>query len=386
MPITTLLFAISMLIGMGGGANISLSMGRGEKEKAQRFIGNGFLFCMAATFIVTVILYAFLEPILIFFGASINVLPYAKTYLRIILFGSTINSVSFCLNRYILSQGFVSISMITMLLNVILNTIFTPLFIFGFGWGIAGAAWGTVIGQIASAGWVFYYLTMGKTPLKLNIKNIKLDFDIIKNIITLGTAPALLQLAISFVQTITNNSLKTYGGDVSMAVMGIVSAISMMVLMPIFGINQGVQPIIGFNYGAKYYDRVKRLLIQTIVTATVVVTSLWLLLMLFTQNVVTLFVQSNDLLMEEGVFAIRTYLLALPVVGFQVIGGSYFQSIGKPVKSLILTLSRQLFFLVPAMLILPLFFGIKGVYYAGPVSDSISTILTAILLAIEIKI
>lgn len=385
MPITTIIFAISMLAGAGGGANISLNMGRGNMQKAEKFIGNGFILGVLISFIVSLFTWLFLDPILVFFGASETVLPYAKTFLRVILLGSTINTISFCLNRYILAQGFAAISMATMLLSVFLNMILSPTFIFVFGWGIAGAAWGSVLGQLAAATWVFYYLIWGKTPLKLKWKYMMPDAGIMKDIIFLGVSPSVLQLAISFVQTITNNSLKAYGGDVSMAVMGIVSAIMMVISMPIFGINQGVQPVIGFNYGAEHYDRVRRLLMQTMATATVVITTLWLILMIFTRHIITIFAPGNEALMNEGIYAIRTYLFALPVVGVQIIGGNYFQSIGKPVHSMLLTLSRQVLLLAPALLILPRFLGLHGVYLSGPVSDLLSTILTAILLIVEIR-
>lgn len=384
-PVTVIIFALAMLAGAGGGTNISLSLGRGERAKAERYVGNGIILGAGLSFAAVMIGLIFSKPILTAFGASDEVLPYAMTYLNISLIGSVFNTAGFCLNRYMLAQGFSTLSMRTNIIGVILNTLLTPLFIFIFGMGIAGAALGTILAQFASFAWTLYCFTAHKVHLNLRRRYLRPHWKTLTEIMRLGVSPGALQLAISLVQLITNNQLKRYGGDTAIAAMGVVSSVSQVLLMPVYGINQGVQPIIGFNYGAKLYHRVKKLLLQAILLATGVSFTLWCGLMLFTHPIVQLFGADNVNLMEEAPKAIRYFLLATPLVGFQVVSATYFMSVGKPRQALILNLSRQVLILIPTVLILPLFFNLQGVYASGATADFISTLMTAAFLGFELR-
>lgn len=385
MPATVIIFSIAMLAGAGGGANISLSLGRGDKEVAERFIGNGLILGSSLSFFVASVFFIFCESILVFFKASDSVLPYAATYLRISLAGSVFNTAAFCLNRYMLAQGFSVLAMRTSVIGVVLNVILTPIFIFVFDMGIAGAALGTILAQLVSFFWTLYCFLSKKVVLRIRLCCLKIDFKVLIRILSLGVSPFALQLAISLVQYVLNTQLGSYGGDTAIAAMGIVSSISQMMLMPIYGINQGVQPIIGFNYGAKLYHRVKKLLFEAILSATAVISLLWIVTMIFTNQIVSLFGSQSTALMIESSTAVRLFLMALPCVGFQVVSATYFMAVGKPKQSLILNLSRQVLLLIPAVLIMPVFFKLNGVYLAGPLADILSTITTATFLWFEFR-
>ena len=385
-PVTTILFSIAMLAGAGGAANISLSLGRGQREKAEEYIGNGVVLSVAISLILSLVFLAFADPILVRFGASVDVLPYARQYLTIMLIGGAINSMGFAISRYILAQGFTTISMVMMFVGVGVNAALAPLFLFGFHMGVGGSALATVIAQCCSAGFALSFFLRGKMPLRLRAVNLRPRWNILVPIVSIGVSPFALQLAMSLVQIIMNNSLQYYGGDIAVAAMGTVMAVSAVVMMPIFGINQGAQPIIGFNYGAQLFGRVRRLLVQAILLATGVIVIIWAVLMLGAEKIILLFGAQNAALMHEGPIAMRYFLLALPVVGFQVVSSNYFQSVGKPAHSLVLSLARQVLLLIPAVLILPRFIGLNGCYLAGPVSDTLSAIITAVFFAFELRL
>lgn len=384
-PIMTLIFAASMLAGVGGAANISLSMGRGDRETAERTIANGAALGMLISLILSLFFYIYNEPLLTLFGASEDVMPYAQDYLNIILLGSALNTFGFCLNRYLLAQGLSTVSMFTMLIGAGMNTVLDPLFIFGFDMGVAGAALATILSQIASMLWVLSFFLRKKTTLHFRLRYLKPNLRIIWGIIAIGISPSALQLAMSLVQVTLNGSLGKYGGDVAISAMGVVSAVSSVLLMPIFGINQGIQPILGFNYGAKLYHRVKKLLFQAIAVATAFMSLSWLVMMLGAESLTRLFGSDNIDLLALAPRAMRIYLAALPLVGFQVISTNYFQAVGKPTHSMAFSLSRQVLFLIPAVLTLPRFFGLTGVFLAGPTADTLAALVTGAFLVRELR-
>ncbi len=387
MPVTVIIFAVAMFAGAGAAANISLSLGRGQKDKAEHYIGNGLVLGTAIALVVSVAFIVFRRALLQAFGATGNAaaaLPYAESYLTVMLLGTTINTFGFCLSRYILAQGFTTVSMMSMFIGVGVNVALAPLFLFVFGWGVAGSAVATVIAQAASTLFSLQYFLRNRMPLSIRLKYLKPDRQIIGQISAIGVAPGSLQLAVAFVQIVLNNSLKNYGGE-AISALSVVNAVSQVLLMPIYGINQGVQPIIGFNYGAKLYHRVRRLLIQAVLTAVGLMTAFWAVLMLDAEGIVRLFGAENEGLIRLGPAAIRMFLLALPLVGFQVVSSNYFQAVGKPTHSLALTMSRQVLFLLPAVLLLPIFMGMNGVFWAGAVADTLSTVMTSIFLAVELR-
>ena len=384
-PVTTILFAVAMLAGAGGAANISLSLGRGERDKAEEYIGNSATLSVIVSALLCIGFAIFADPILIRFGASAAVLPYARSYLLVMLLGGVINTFGFTLSRTILAQGFTTIAMTMMFVSVAVNIVLAPLFLFVFHWGVGGSALATVIAQLSSMLLSLSYYLRHHLPLRLRVKHLRLRWKPLFAIVSIGVSPFAMQLAMSLVQAIMNNSLLKYGGDVAVAAMGTVMAVSSVLMMPIFGINQGAQPIIGYNYGAQLFDRVRRLLVQSILLATVVITVFWGGLMIGAEKAILLFGSQNADLMREGPLAMRLYLLALPVVGFQVVSSNYFQSVGKPAHSLALSLARQVLLLIPAMLILPLWLGIRGVYLAGPVADVLASLSTAVFFVLEMR-
>ena len=383
-PISIIIMAFGMLVGIGAAALISIRLGQQKKEEAEHILGNAFALIIIISLIVTVLGLIFLEPMLLKFGASKDTMPYAKQYITIILIGTVFQSIGFGLNNAIRAEGNPRIAMFTMLIGGVLNTILDPIFIFVFHMGTRGAAIATVISQIVNTIWVLYYFLGGKSVLKIIFKNLRLDAKVVKSIFAIGMSPFSMQLAASLVTIISNKSLVKYGGDYALGAMGAIMSIAMLVLMPIFGINQGCQPIIGYNYGAKRYDRVKHALKLAILAATTITTTGFIIIQLFPKQLISIF--SNDpALIVVGVQGIRIYLFMIPVIGFQIVSSNYFQAIGKAKISIFLGLSRQVILLIPLLFILPRFYELKGVWASAPTSDIISSILTAVFLFVEIR-
>ncbi len=385
LPIMLVIMAFSMLIGIGANSLISIRLGEQRKEEAELILGNALVLLVIIAASISAIGLIFIEPVLRVFGASKEVLPYAKEYMSVILWGTVAQTAGFGMNNFIRAEGNPRTAMLTMLIGAILNTILDPIFIFVFGWGIMGAAAATVLSQVASAVWVLYHFFSGASTLKVHARNLRLKNRIVVKIITLGAAPFLMQLAASVLNAIMNKSLYIYGGDIAVSGMGVVSSITMLILMPIFGINQGVQPIIGYNYGAHKYDRVKKALMLAIAAATTISTIGFVATRLFPTQMVALFNRTDESLLDFGTTAIRTFLIFLPIIGFQIVAANYFQAVGKPKHSALLSLSRQVLILIPALLILPKFFGLNGLLVAGPTADIISSLLTGLLLYRELK-
>jgi len=325
-----------------------------------------------------------LEPMLIKFGASKETLPYAKEYITIILIGAVFQNIGFGLNNTIRSEGNPRVAMFTMLIGGVLNTILDPIFIFVFHMGTRGAAIATVISQAVNTIWVLYYFFGGNSVLKIRYKNLKLDAKVVKSIFAIGMSPFSMQIAASAVTIISNRSLVKYGGDLALGAMGVIMSLVMLVLMPTFGINQGSQPIIGYNYGAKQFTRVKSALKLAILGATVVTTTGFIIVELFPKQLISIFNKEPELI-AIGIHGMRIYLFMLPVIGFQIVSSNYFQAIGKARISIFLALSRQVILLIPLLFILPRFFGLNGVWMSGPSSDALASIITAIFLYVEIK-
>lgn len=383
-PVSTIIMAFGMLIGIGAAALISIRLGQQRKNEADKIMGNAFILIVIIMILLTLVSLVFLEPMLKIFGASDVTLPYAKDYIYIILLGSILQNIGFGLNGIIRSEGNPKVAMLTMLIGAITNMILDPVFIFVFGLGVKGAAIATIIGQALSAIWVVFYFTKGNSVLKLKLKYMKLEMRIIREIFSIGMAPFFMQLAASLVTVISNNALVTHGGDVAVGAMGVISSVSMVILMPIFGINQGAQPIIGYNYGAKSYDRVKKALKYAIIAATTITTIGFLSIQLFSPQIIKLF-NKNPELVSIGTKGLRTYMFMLPVIGFQIVSTNYFQAIGKAKVAMFLSLSRQVITLIPLLLIIPPIFGLNGVWYCGPTADFIASLITAIFLMREIK-
>lgn len=384
-PVMLVQMAFAMLIGLGATALISIRLGERRQEDAETIMSNALGMLVLISFVFTFLGIVFLDPLVRLLGASEAVVPYAHDYLSIILYGTVFQAVGFGLNHMIRAQGNPKIAMATMLIGAITNTILDPIFIFGFGWGVKGAAFATVLSQLLSAIWVLAFFLQGKGQLRLDLSQIhKISWPIVGQIVSIGFAPFAMQLAASLQNLILNQSLANYGGDIAISAMGIVLSLNTLFLMPIFGINQGAQPIIGFNYGAKQYARVKQTLFYAVIGATSIVTLGFLATRLFPTQLVSLFGSGDAQLMELGSQAIKTVMLMFPVIGLQIVGANYFQAVGKPKKAAILSLSRQFLLLIPLILILPPIWGLTGVFLAFPFSDVGSTIITGILLRREL--
>lgn len=383
-PITLAIMAFGMLIGFGATAVISIRLGQQRREEAQRIVGNAFVLLVGIGLLITFLCYLFMDSLLVVLGASPDVLPYAKQFLRVLLIGVVFQSVGFGMNNFIRAEGNPKIAMYTMILGAVLNTVLNPIFIFGFGLGVAGSALATVIAQFVTAVWVLYYFLSNRSLLKLKARDFKLEWTAVRDTLAIGLSPFSMQIAGSLVTLFFNKSLAVHGGDLAIAAFGIITSISMLIFMPVFGIGQGAQPIMGYNYGARNYARVKQTLKLAILGATGVMCLGFLLAELFPTAIMTLFSSDQDLI-PVGARGLRVYLLMLPIVGFSVTVVGYFQATGKPRKSLFLSLSRQLIFLVPMVWLLPKFLGLTGIWLAAPVSDIASTALTVLWLRRDLK-
>lgn len=385
MPVTSIITGLGMLIGIGTSASISLSFGSGKRKLAQKYLGNGLTAIIIISLIVAIFGNVFATGILGIFGASENTMPYALAYIRPLMIGTICNLCAFGLNHSINSDSNPKIAMSTMLIGAIINIVLDPIFIFVLGLGIQGAAYATVISQFVAGCWVIYYFTKSsKSTIKLNKEDMMLNGEIIKKILMIGLAPFCMQVAGSIVQVIANNALMTYGGDLAIGAMAVITSVCTIFIMPIFGLNQGAQPIIGYNYGAKKYDRVKKTYLYGLIACTAVLLLSWIFIVMLPEKAIGMF-NNDPMLTDIAVNGIRVYLFVLPLIGVQMTASNYYQAIGKPKKSMLLGLSRQVLMLIPAFLILPKFMGLEGVWLAGPIADGIAVILSGVIIIREMR-
>ena len=384
MPVMTIILAFGMLIGIGAATNISIKLGQGKKDEAEKLIGNSITLSVIVGLIIMAIGLLFGDQILKVFGASEDSLEYAKAYINIILIGTVFNLIGFVFNITIRGDGNPKLSAKIMVVGCLLNIILDAVFIFVVNMGIGGAALATIISQFITAIWGLSYYIKGKSNLKLNKSNLKLDKSLVYTIIVIGAAPFAMQIAASGVQVISNNALRTYGGDLAIGAMATINSIIMMVGLPIVGISQGAQPIIGFNYGCKKYDRVEQTLKLATIASTIGLTIGWVVVQLYPEAIVSMFNRDSELV-NISVDGIRKYLFMMPLIGMSMIGSNYIQSIGNAKQSMFLGLLRQVILLVPMMLILPKFLGLDGVWFSQPVADVISFIITFIVVNKEVK-
>lgn len=388
MPISLILMAFGMLIGIGGNTLVSIRLGQDRKEDAERIAGNSIVLLLLVSVVIGIVGLIFLEPLLLSFGASEANLGYAMDYLRIILYGAPFQVLGFGMNNFIRGEGNPKIAMTTMLIGAAINIVLDPILIIWLNMGVKGAALATIISQAISAAWVMKFFISGDSILNIKKEYLKLKASIIKEIVSLGFAPFSMQVAASLVTILLNTNLQKHGGDLATSSMGIIQSLTMLILMPMFGINQGSQPIIGFNYGAKNYDRVKETLRYAVFSAVGIGTFGLVLTQLFPIQLFKLFMGTGDSLdqiTKIGVPGMRIYLSMLPLIGFQVVGSNYFQATGKPTQSAFLSLSRQVLVIIPVLIFLPRILGLNGVWLAAPISDIIATILTAIFLIKDLK-
>jgi len=384
-PIMLIMMAFGMLIGMGAGVRISINLGKKDFKRAELVLGNAVVLIIVTAILVTALGFIIKAPMLRLFGAGQDTVQYANDYLNIILIGTLFNMLGFSLNNLIRSEGNAKIAMFSMIISAGANIILDPIFIFVFDMGVAGAAWATIISQFILCIWVLAHFRSNRSVIKLHKANLTIVPEIFIYIITIGFAPFAMQIAASMVQGTMNTQLVKYGGDLAVGAMGIINSMAMFMVMAIIAINMAAQPIIGFNYGAKNYRRVRETLKTGILAATMISIVGWVLVELFPGAIIRIFNHDNAELMNLGRPGIRILLAALPIVGFQIITGNYFQSIGKAKIAALLSLLRQVILLIPALLILPGYLGLTGVWLSNPVSDTLSAFIVSFFLFRELK-
>ena len=391
-PLSTICMAITLTISIGTASRFSLSLGRKETEAAARTVGSGL--CLMAVFGISYALLVelFLEPLLWAFGATENIFPYAVEYTRITALGMPLIVLTNGISNSARADGSPLYSMVVMVIGAIINTILDPLFIFVLHWGVAGAAWATIIGQAISCLYALRYVRRFRR-IRLEKRHFVLSLKELSATAVMGMSAGLTQVAITFVQIVMNRSLvyygarSVYGADIPLAASGIVMKVNAIVLSVIIGINQGMQPIVGFNYGAKKYGRVRAVYCLAVGCELVITVLGWLVFQFCPRQVLSLFGSGENevLYFEFAVLFMRTFLLLLPLAGIQMISSNFFSAIGKPVRGALLSLTRQVFFLIPLILVLPRFWGIRGIMYSAPCADAASFVTVMFFIGHELR-
>lgn len=375
-PFMNLSAAFGAAIGLGASTLMSVKLGQKDYRTAENILGNTITLNIIIGVTFGVVCLMFLDPILRFFGASDQTIVYARDYMEIILLGNAITHLYFGMNSALRSASKPRHAMYATMFTVVLNTILDPLFIWTFGLGIRGAAYATVLSQLVALIWQFWIFSNPKELIRLKRGIYSLRGDLVKNIIGIGISPFSMNVCACMVVIFINNQLVRFGGDMSVGAYGIANRIVFIFLMFVMGINQGMQPIAGYNYGAQKLDRMMQVVKLSIIAATVIMILGWFLAMLAPRQCVSLFTTDQHLI-DTTVHGMRIMMVMLPIVGYQMVITNFFQCIGKVKISIFLSLSRQLLFLLPALALLPIWFGLDGVWLAQPVSDLIASVVTA---------
>lgn len=380
-PIMLIIMGFGMLIGIGAGVLVSINLGKHNMNKAESVLGSSFLLMILVSILITVIGFSIKGAMLNSFGATAETIQYANDYLNIILAGTVFQVVGFSLNNIIRAEGNAKIAMVSMIISAGTNMVLNPIFIFGFGMGVKGSAYATVISMMVLTVWVLLHFRSSKSVIRLRLENIRFNWKILLEIIAIGMAPFFMQIANSIVQGLINTKLIAFGGDLAVGAMGIVNSVATLIVMSIVAINMATQPIISFNYGAKSYSRVKDTLRLAIISATVISILAFIMVETIPDSIVKLFNSTDPGLLAFGVDGLRLALLALPFIGFQVVTGNFFQSMGNAKIAVLLTLLRQVIILIPLLFILPNHFGLQGIWMSMPISDFCSAIIVVFFLA-----
>jgi len=383
MPIMILSMAFGMLIGFGGSAALSLYLGQKDLSRAEKVLGNSLTLTLGLGLAVTVLGLVFLDPLLKLLGATAEVLPFARQYNAIILIGTIPGIVGFGINNFIRAEGNPQTAMFNMVSSAILNVALDFTFIMVLHWGVAGAALGTVLAQCFTAFLVLRYFFTRKSHVHFHIRSLVPDASVIGKITAIGSSSFMMQAGASLVQFVLNNQLMLHGGDKALAAWGIIMTVLMFFLFFIFGLNGGSQPLIGYNYGARNFLRVRTTAKWAILAATAIITTAWALIELFAPFIVGVFTGQDGALREMGIRGLRITAVMLPIVGFQIIASGYFNSVGKPIQAMFLATSRQILFLLPLAWFLPLLLGLDGIFWASPASDALAALVTLVFFGKE---
>ena len=411
LPIMNIAAAFGAMVGVGAAARISIRLGEGNKRAAEQILGNAVLLNMVLGISIMLIFLIFLDPILVFFSggqAGEETLHYAREFMRVIMFGNIVTHLYLGLNEQLRASGYPRKAMFIMILSMVICTILNPLFIFGFGWGVRGSAIATVISQVICLLIQIHHYTSKKSFLRFKRESFRFKRSIVINIISIGMAPFILNVCASLVARFMNTALLEYGGlgaddviqasapieggvgDIYVGAYGVMNRVILLFIMVANGFNQGMQPIVGYNYGAKQYGRVLKTLKYTIICATGVTTFAFAIGMLFPEYVAALFVEGGNSAADQAMIRVveqglSIAMIMFPLVGFQIVAGGFFQYIGRAPMAMLLSASRQLLFLLPLLLTLTPQFGAVGAWMSMPIADSASVLVAATLLFIQVR-
>ncbi len=383
-PFHNLAAAFGAAVGVGASTCISVKLGQKDYSTAQVILGNTFTLNLIIGIAFSVVSLLFLDEILYFFGASDQTLPYARDYMLVILLGNVFSHMYFGMNAVLRAAGKPQVAMYTTIATVVLNVIFAPIFIYGLHWGIAGAALATILSQVLGLCWQMRIFTDKREMLHLKNGTFKLKRNIVNNIIAIGMSPFSMNVCACIVVIFINTGLQHYGGDMAVGAYGIANKVAFIFVMINMGVNQGMQPIAGYNYGAMKIDRLMKVFKYTIIVGTIVTTTGFLVAELIPELCARLFT-TDETLIALSIDGIRISMMTFPIVGYQMVTANFFQSIGMAKVSMFMSLSRQMIFLLPLLIILPPFMGVDGIWWAMPISDAIAAIVALIIMAIYMK-
>ncbi len=383
-PLMNLGAAFGSLVGVGASTLMSLRLGQKDYKTANRILGNVFVLNLILGIFYSIIVLSFLDPILYFFGASEDTLPYAHDYMLVISLGNLVTHMYLGLNALLRATGAPKKAMTTTILSVIINAILTPIFIYVLDLGIRGAALATVVSQTSMLLWQIKIFSNKNNIVHLHRGTFLLKRRIVLDSLAIGLSPFSMNVAASVIVIIINQSLSRHGGDLAVGAFGIINRVIFLFAMVVMGLNQGMQPIAGYNYGAGQTDRVTKVLQHTILLATGVMTVGFLVGEFFPHAVASIFTREDELI-DIAVTGLRIVLASGPIIGFQMVTSTFFQSIGKPGKAIYLSLTRQVLFLLPCLLIFPSLWGVNGVWMSMPISDTLASINAGYLLFLEYK-
>ena len=383
-PLMNLAAAFGSLVGVGASTLMSLRLGQKDYKIANKILGNVFVLNVIFGGLYTVIVLFFLDPILLFFGASPQTLPFARDYMTIITAGNIVTHMYFGLNAMLRASGFPKKSMYATIFTVVINIVVTPLFIFVFEWGIKGAALATILAQVVMLMWQIKHFTNKKNEIHLKKGVFRLEKKIVIDSLSIGIAPFLMNAVSSVIIIVFNQALIRSGGDLAVGAFGIINRMAALYFMVVMGLNQGMQPIAGYNFGAGKIERVSLVLKHTILLATAVMTMGFTISQLFPEGVARVFTSDKELI-EIVVPGLKIIFLCFPVIGFQMVTSNFFQSIGHAGKAIFMSMARQVVFLLPLLFLLPNFLGVNGVWYSIPIADSLSSIVAAYMLLVQYR-
>ena len=383
-PFMIILMAFGMLIGAGSASRISITLGENNREKAEKILGNAVTLTFIISGIAVVFLYIFMWDLLRLFGGTEQTIQYAYDYMKIIVPGGILTALYFGLNNIMRASGHPRKAMVNILIGAICNIVLDFLFIFVFNWGIEGAAAATVISYFIGTLHGVYHFLSYKTPLRFHAANFKLDRESIVSILSIGLSPFSMQIGTSLVVILINSTLLKYGGDLAIGAYGIINSVNMLIVMFIIGLNQGSQPIIGYNYGAQNYHLMFKTLRYAIYIGTFLTTIGFVIGMFFSKQVVSLFTADAQL-QQIAAQAQRISVIMFPIIGFQIVVSNFFQSIGNAKLSIMLSLTRQFLFLIPSIFLLPPIFGLAGAWAVMPISDGLSSVVTVVAFVVFYK-